>query len=140
MQDAHDLAEVARVLGAILGLGSAAALDRAKLATGPSGVDLERAAGGEAAPVRSARRSGPGGSCLRVRAQAATSPAVPLLSVLPAWSPFRHATIPPRAGTSSEFCQFEQSDDARRAGAGCSTCKRAVKVLQGTEMGDYGAV
>src|SRR6266702_526138 len=32
MQDAHDLAEVARVLGAILGLCSAAALDRAQLA------------------------------------------------------------------------------------------------------------
>ena len=47
MQDAHDLAEVARVLGAILGLGSVAALDRAKLApqVPPSLIAKGRAAG-----------------------------------------------------------------------------------------------
>jgi len=47
MQDAHDLAEVARVRGAMLGLGAVAALDRAQLAPQipPALIAKGRAAG-----------------------------------------------------------------------------------------------
>ncbi len=86
MQDAHDLAEVARVLGAILGLCSAAALDRAQLMPqAPPSPDHERAGGGEAARSRSARRSGPGGSCLRARARTKLKTAASATNVSPGW-------------------------------------------------------
>ena len=90
MQDAHDLAEVARVLGAVLGLCSVAALDRAQLAPQilPALIAKGRAAGKRL--LRDQR-------AVAVRAEAAFEHALNkrlcrpahCLSVLPSWSSFR---------------------------------------------------
>src|SRR6266702_222139 len=90
MQDAHDLAEVARVLGAILGLCSVAALDRAKLApqVPPSLIAKGRAAGKRLLCDQRAVAVRAEAVCEHALKQRLRRPAH-CLSVLPSWSSFR---------------------------------------------------
>jgi len=90
MQDAHDLAEVARVLGAILGLGSVAALDRAQLMpqVSPALIAKGRAAGKRLLCEQRAVAVRPEAVCEHALQQRLRRPSH-CLSVLPSWSPFR---------------------------------------------------
>ena len=90
MQDAHDLAEVARVLGAMLGLCAAAALDRAQLAPEilPALIAKGRAAGKGFLREQRAVAARPEAVFEHALKQRLRRPAH-CLSVLPSWSPSR---------------------------------------------------